>query len=224
MVAIPDGIDPSKITTGIVLNSDGTFSHVPTRIIVIDGKYYAKINSLTNSTYTIIYSPTTFKDVEAHRAKNDVNDMGSRLIINGVGDESFEPDRDITRAEFAAIVVKGLGLMRPEAGKDAFKDVNKGDWYYDAVSIAYEYQLIDGYSDGSFRPESKITRQEAMTIISRAMVIAKLDITVSDAQEQLAEFTDRSDIGSWARNAVAACVKNEIVTGSNGKVFAKDNI
>ncbi len=47
-IAIPDGVDPSKITTGIVLNADGTFSHVPTQIVVIDGKYYAKINSLTN--------------------------------------------------------------------------------------------------------------------------------------------------------------------------------
>jgi hypothetical protein len=75
MVAIPDDIDPSKITTGIVLNNDGTFSHVPTTIVVIDGKYFAKINSLTNSVYTVIWNPRTFNDMENHWAKNDVNDM-----------------------------------------------------------------------------------------------------------------------------------------------------
>ena len=46
-IAIPDGVDPSTITTGIVLNADGTFTHVPTQIVMINGKYYAKINSLT---------------------------------------------------------------------------------------------------------------------------------------------------------------------------------
>jgi hypothetical protein len=84
-VAIPDGVDPSKITTGIVLNSDGTFSHVPTVITMIDGKYYAKINSLTNSTYSVIWSTKTFKDVANHWAKDAVNDMGSRQVLDGTG-------------------------------------------------------------------------------------------------------------------------------------------
>jgi hypothetical protein len=72
LIEIPEGIDPSKITTGIILNADGTFSHVPTAITIIDGKYYAKINSLTNSTYSVIWSPKTFKDVEKHWAKDVV--------------------------------------------------------------------------------------------------------------------------------------------------------
>jgi len=107
MIAIPEGVDPSKITTGVILNSDGTFAHVPTQIIIVNGKYYAKINSLTNSTYSVIWSPKTFKDVETHWAREAVNDMGSRLVISGVGNETFAPERDITRAEFAAILVRG---------------------------------------------------------------------------------------------------------------------
>jgi hypothetical protein len=84
-VAIPDGVDPSRITTGIVLNEDGTFRHVPTQIIMIDGKYYAKINSLTNSVYSVIYNPVSFADVATHWSKEAVNDMGSRMVVTGAG-------------------------------------------------------------------------------------------------------------------------------------------
>jgi hypothetical protein len=225
-VEIPDGVDPSKITTGVVLNPDGTFSYVPTTIVIINGKYYAKINSLTNSTYSVIYHPIEFKDVENHWSKEAVNDMGSRLVINGVGNGNFEPDSDITRAEFAAIVVRALGLMRNGTGKDAFKDVRNTGWYFDAVSIASEYKHISGYEDGSFEPESKITREEAMAIISRAMTIAKLGTKLSDADinEQLGKFTDSDEIHGWAKNYVSECVKSQIIGGSDGKVFAKDNI
>lgn len=84
--------------------------------------------------------------------------MGSRLVISGVGEDKFGPDRDITRAEFALIIVRGLGLMRSGSGKDVFNDVAKDAWYYDAVAIAYEYNLIGGYGNGQFGPMNKITR------------------------------------------------------------------
>ena len=100
-VTIPDGVDPSKITTGIVLNSDGTFSHVPTSIVVINGKYYAKINSLTNSTYSVIYTPISFADVANHWAKDAINDMGSSAT-------TLSPRSPVTRAEVAVMVQRLL--------------------------------------------------------------------------------------------------------------------
>lgn len=227
LVAIPEGVDPNKITTGIVFNPDGTFSHVPTEVTVINGKYYAKINSLTNSTYSVIWNPKTFKDVETHWAKDAVNDMGSRLVVSGVGEDRFEPDRDITRAEFAAITVRALGLMRPGVGKDAFNDVTKDTWYYDAVSIASEYGIISGYGDGKFGPMDKITREQAMAMIARAMKITKLKAELNDGEMQklLEAFGDSGKAADWAKASIAACVKAEIVSGRNGKMIApKDNI
>lgn len=226
-IAIPDGVDPSKITTGVVLNADGTFSHVPTTIVIKDGKYYAKINSLTNSTYSVIWGLKTFTDVESHWAKDAVNDMGSRLVVNGVGDGKFEPDRDITRAEFAAIVVKGLGLMRPGTGKDSFKDVTKDAWYYDAVSIAFGYGIINGYGGGKFGPADKITREQAMAMIARAMNITwlKAELANGETDKLLEAFTDASISADYAKNSIAACIKTGIVSGRNGNMIApKDNI
>ncbi len=224
-VAIPDGIDPSKITTGIVLNADGTFSHVPTTIINLDGKYYAKINSLTNSTYSVIWNETSFKDMEGHWAKEAVNDLGSRLVINGVDKETFSPNKDITRAEFASIVVKALGLMRPDTGKKVFSDVKSDDWYYDAVSIAYERGIVKGYN-GAFKPMDKITREEAMAMLSRAMEIAKLENNLSvDAQNTLlAKFNDGGQVSVWAKESIAACLNSKIVIGTDNNILPVQNI
>jgi len=225
-IAIPEGVDPGKITTAVILNNDGSFSHVPTEIVVIDGKYYAKINSLSNSTYTVIYNPKSFADVEGHWAKSAVNDMASRLVISGAGNGNFEPDREISRGELAAIVVRGLGLMNTGIGKTSFSDVDKKEWYYDAVSIAYENELISGYPDGSFQPSSKISREEAMVIIARAMRVAGIEngISYTEAEEVLDLFSDSGSVSQWAELAVADCVKAGIVKGGNGQIKARSKI
>ncbi|GAB1477351.1 hypothetical protein MASR2M70_21890 [Bacillota bacterium] len=227
LVAIPDGIDPLKITTGVVLNPDGSLSHVPTEIISIDGKYFAKINSLTNSVYSVIFSPKTFKDMRGHWAEAAVNDMGSRLVITGIGKDLFKPDRAVTRGEFASIIVNGLGLMRPNTGKDCFTDVKKGIWYYDAVSIAYENGLISGYANGKFGPTDKITREQAMALIARAMKITGLEAGIKgeDVDRALKNYVDGTFASSYAKEGIAACLKAGLVTGRGKDVIApKDNI
>jgi hypothetical protein len=218
LIAIPEGVDPNRITTGIILNPDGTFSHVPTQIIIVDGKYYAKINSLTNSAYSVIWSPRTFKDVDKHWAKEVVNDMGSRLIISDTGNENFTPDSHITRAEFAAILVRGLGLMRPDTGKDTFKDVSANDGYYNAVSIAYEYGLIYGLDNEMFGPSDLITREQAMVMVERAMKLTglKADLTNVEVNDILQDFKDGGQSSGWARKSVAACIKTDIIAGKTG--------
>jgi len=224
-IAIPEGVDPSKITTGVVLNNDGTFTHVPTVIIINNGKYYAKINSLTNSTYSVIWYTKKFKDVEGHWAKKFVNEMGSRLVIKGIDQNNFAPDRNITRAEFAAIVGRALGL-RESGTVNKFSDVKGSDWFSGAVGIAYEYGIISGYEDGTFRPDAAISREEAMAMIARAMAIAGMDINISesDTGEQLARFIDKDGVAGWAKKSAAACVKYGITVGNNSLLTPKDNI
>ena len=227
MLTVPEGVDTSEITTGVVYNSNGTFSHVPTRITVIDGKYYARINSLTNSTYSVIYSPKSFEDVEKHWAKAAVNDMGSRLVITGNTNGMFEPQKDITRAEFAAIVVNGLGLMRPGTGKSNFTDVQKDKWYYDAVSIASEYGLVAGYGNGKFGPNDKVTREQAMAIISKAMDITGLKVQLASGEQEklLSAFKDGTKAAEYSKSGIAACLKAELVKGQNNGLMApKSNI
>ena len=225
-VAIPDGIDPTKITTGVILNEDGTFSHVPTAVKLVDGKYYAKINSLTNSTYTLIWNPVTFQDVEKHWSKDYVNSVGSRMIDDGVGNSSFAPNRAITRAEFASMIVKALGLKGTNF-QEKFKDVKESDPNYYDIYTAYEYGIIEGYSNGTFGPQDLITREQAMTMLVKAMDIAGMDVKVSksDVKEQLNRFKDSSKISLGARLTATICLKNDIFVGDKkGSLNPKGNL
>ncbi|WP_259620158.1 InlB B-repeat-containing protein [Paenibacillus doosanensis] len=211
-IVIPDGVDPKKITTAVVVDPDGTVRHVPTRIVVEDGRYVAKINSLTNSTYSVVWHPLEFKDVAQHWAKDSVNDMGSRMVINGVSDDRFNPDQEITRAEFAAILVRALGL-KPEAGAAPFTDVHNSDWYAGAIQTAYAYQLIGGFEDGTFRPTDSITREQAMTIMSKAMTITELKQKLGSGAAALNTFEDADTVSGWAAKAISDCLQAGLVTG-----------
>lgn len=136
------------------------------------------------------------------------------------------PDKDITRSEFVAIiVVRALGLMRPGTGKDSFLDVTKDDWYYDAVSIAYEYRLISGYGGGNFGPMDKITREQALAIVARAMELTKLEADLSEVEigNLLTGYYDGETASAYAKAAIAKCIKTEIVSGRNGKMIEPKN-
>ncbi|TBL79469.1 S-layer homology domain-containing protein [Paenibacillus thalictri] len=220
-IAIPDGVDPSKITTAIVVDSDGTVRHVPTKLVRIDGRYFAKINSLTNSTYSVIWHPVVFSDTEVHWAKEAVNDMGSRMIVNGFEDGTFMPDRNMTRAEFVASVIRGLGL-KMESGQSRFSDVKTGDWYKDAVQTASAYALINGLEDGIFRPNDSITREQAMIIIARAMKISGLTDKLhrQDTNEKIRMFADADEIAAWAKTDVFETFLAGVVSGRSDKMLA----
>lgn len=220
-VAIPDGVDPNKITTGIIVEPDGAVRHVPTRVTVINGRYYAKINSLTNSTYSVVWHPLEFKDAEGHWAKEAINDMGSRMVINGVGNDVFQPNRNITRAEFAAIVVKALGL-KPGVGTESFKDVQDSDWYSGYVKTAFEYKIVAGFSADRFGPHDSITREQAMTMIAKAMKLTTLkgELSEGELQKLLGAFKDGGKTAAYAKESIAECVKTGIVLGKTGSTLA----
>ncbi|GGD81825.1 glycosyl hydrolase family 18 protein [Paenibacillus nasutitermitis] len=226
LIALPDGTDPNKVTTGVVVEQDGTVRHVPTKVILRNGKYYALINSMSNSTYSVIWHPLEFVDVSQHWAKAAIKDMGSRMVISGIGNNMFNPDQDITRAEFAAVIVRGLGLPL-ESGATSFKDLKESDWYSSAVQTAYSNGLINGYSDGTFRPKEKITREQAMLIIANAMKLTGLKAKLSDALTDtiLNPFKDASDVSEWAKSSVADNIQSEIVSGKNdARLVPKSNI
>ncbi|TBL68589.1 immunoglobulin-like domain-containing protein [Paenibacillus thalictri] len=213
-LTIPDGIDPSTITTAVVLNPDGTVRHVPTFVTYKNGKYVAVINSLTNSTYSLINRNVSFGDIEGHWSQAAVENMALRMILDGKRPSAFKPDDAVTRSEFAAIVVRALGL--PENGSaNGWNDVKPGDWFNGAVGQAQRYGLIGGYEDATFRPGGIVTRQEAFVIMARAMKLAGIEEQDGKtAKAMLARFADCENLAPWAEQAAAAAVSAGLVQGS----------
>ncbi|NIK69581.1 hypothetical protein FHT67_003018 [Paenibacillus sp. BK720] len=221
MIAIPDNNAPNPGLTAIVVEPDGSIRPVPTKLVTIEGKQYAVISSLTNSLYALVSKTVSFSDIGNHWSKNAVNDMASRLIVGGAGDGLFYPNKAITRAEFAAIIVRALGL-RMDAGASGFQDVKASAWYSDDVQTAYSLQLINGYPDGSFHPNDSITREQAMTIIAKAMTVTgvQTDLQESSVNALINAFSDKSKISAWATSGIAACLQAGIVSGQSASILA----
>ncbi|MCD1260358.1 S-layer homology domain-containing protein [Paenibacillus athensensis] len=214
-VALPEGGDPNRITTGIVVEPDGSVRHVPTKVTVVNGTYTAQMNSLTNSTYALVWNPVSYHDMTAHWAKADVEDMGSRMIVNGVGGNRFEPDRSVTRAEFAAMLARGLGLAPSASPSGSFTDVPASSWYAGYVEAAYAGGLVDGLETGRFAPEAAITREQAVTMLGRAMKLTGMLQTLGegDIHALLAGYADGERVSGYAQAAMAVALNIGLVSG-----------
>ncbi|GAB1476917.1 hypothetical protein MASR2M70_17530 [Bacillota bacterium] len=135
--------------------------------------------------------------------------------------ELVKPDRKITRAEFAAIIVRTLGL-KPGTGKVSFEDVKDTDWYSSYVKTAAEYKLISGYGNGKFGPNDRVNREQAMAMVARAMELTNLKVELQDGELKtyLNSYADADKAALYARESIAVCIRAGIVTGRAGKLIA----
>ncbi|MEK3783569.1 S-layer homology domain-containing protein [Paenibacillus sp. FSL R5-0810] len=214
-IALPEGIDPNRITTGVVVNPDGSVYHLPTVVTKINNRYFAQINDLRSSgTYSIIWNPQDFDDVRTHWGKADVNNIAARLDLKGNGNNTFSPDRSVTRSEFAEMVVLGLGLMRPEAPQMRFPDVPATIWYRNAIAIADEFDIVRGYDDGNFVGGRQITREEGFAMVARAHRLILSQNAVEQDTSVLAQYRDGDNVAKWAKADVAQLISAGIIRGN----------
>ncbi|MBQ6529449.1 MAG: S-layer homology domain-containing protein, partial [Clostridia bacterium] len=143
-------------------------------------------------------------------------DLNRQGIISGVSDTEFEPARNITRAEFAAILMRAIGADTENA-KCSFEDVPEDAWYYGAVAAAYEMGVVSGFSDTYFGASENITRQDMAAMLMR--LTAKADITLV-RKRNYAEFTDEDSISDYAKNSVHILYQCEIINGLGDGTFA----
>ena len=124
---------------------------------------------LTDDARAMFWSQTNdYTDVAADAWYNNaVSTLSNMGIINGYSDGSFKPNAPITRAEFTAIATRFFDYTAAYRG--AFSDVSYSAWYAASVQAAVDMGLVDGYPDGSFRPDNYITRAEAVTIVNRVL-------------------------------------------------------
>lgn len=133
-----------------------------------------------------------------------IQDLYNRGIMEGVGNNKFDPAGEFTRAQFCKVMVESLGYELVEY-KGSFTDVKAGDWFADYVQTAFDNGLFTGYTDGSFRPNQPITRQEMAAVAGRAAVIAgKVDQAKMDKfVMEKSDFLDKDAVADWAEHEVA---------------------
>lgn len=124
-----------------------------------------------------------------------VNTLATLEIVDGVGDNRFAPERTITRAEFTTMAMRFCREI--PTGENIFSDVDRDDWFYDYVVGSIQYGWINGYPDGTFRPNDTITRAEVTTIANRMLGRAADQTYVDGHQDQLRAFPDVTK-GYWA--------------------------
>jgi hypothetical protein len=181
------------------------------------GKVKAVIMSRTNSVFALVQTDKAFTDVEKHWSKEFVNTLASKLIIEGKTKDAFAPNDQITRAEFATLLVKALGL--PAGGKADFTDVPSSAWYAGYVGAAVEAGIVSGYTDNTFKPNANISRQDMAVMISNALAAAGKAEKVTDVDSKLAKFADSTQIASYAKESVAKAVQAGIITGRSADLF-----
>ncbi|MEK4663647.1 S-layer homology domain-containing protein [Priestia sp. FSL H7-0729] len=222
-IALPEGIDPNRITTGVIINPDGSIFHVPTVVTKIDSRYYALINDLRSSgSYSVIWNPQDFEDARSHWGKIDVNNIAARLDLKGNGDNTFSPNRQVTRSEFAEIVVLGLGLMRQDAPQNLFPDVNDSAWFRNAVALANEFGIVRGYDNGNFYGNQEITREQGFAMVARAYRLIEPNAAISPDQmnSELERYSDATDVSNWAKEDVAQLIAAGIIQGNGPEVLS----
>lgn len=218
-ITLPQGVNPDKATGVIVDPITGGIRFVPTVFVEDNGLTKAVIMHAGQGIYAVIESTKSFSDTVQHWAKEDIDRLASKLLIQGNEDGTFEPNRSISRAEFAALLVRSLGLEEMP-NHDTFKDVASDDWYMGAIATAEAAGLVQGSGDGLFHPNDSISREEMVVMIARvAQYVGKETRGDSSSDSRFEDFTTVSD---WAKDSVQWAVEAGIVNGMQEHVFAPD--
>jgi len=205
--------DARKVAAYYVNEASNKFEYVGGKLV--DGKLVFKTNHF--SKFVVIENNKTFTDVNKHWAQDEIEVLASRTITSGKTDTKFDPQGQITRAEFAVLIARALNLPMDEY-QGTFSDVTKSKaWAYAGVEAAYEAGIVKGSSKTTFTPDALITREEIATMIVRAVkyqdeqLFADLDTSKS--------FADATSIGSFAKETVKQAAALGIVNGREGNLF-----
>ncbi|MFI3210710.1 MAG: S-layer homology domain-containing protein, partial [Peptostreptococcaceae bacterium] len=159
-------------------------------------------------------------DIRGHWAENEIVELANSGIIMGYEDNTFRPNNVITRAEFTTMINRYFGFdLETVPGDSIFSDVQKYDWYHDTVSIGATRGFINGYSDGTFKPNNEITREEACKIL--AVILKAEDPTI----DLTFLFDDANSVSPWAKEFVEGILETGIMQGdANNNLNPKGNL
>lgn len=205
-------IDPDKLAV-YRQKQDGSWEYVGGTLSPDGNAVFFETERL--SVYALMEYQKTFEDIKGHWAQKTIELMAMRLVARGVGENTFAPDQNLTRAQFAAFLVRALGIDEQSLQEPAFRDVAAGYWACGAIEAARKAGLVFGTGAGKFEPEKNITREEMAVMIVRALKRNGIDVSTTEAQKKeiFARYADSAGISGWAEEAVVTCINKGIIEG-----------
>ncbi len=148
-------------------------------------------------------------------AQEAVNALAAKNIISGRGDGTFDPGGQVTRAEYAQMLINAIGKSGDYADT-TFLDVPTDAWFYHNVAVAAQLDIVRGYGDGNFGPYDLITREQMALMTQKAAIV--MNKSLSGAA--VGAFSDDADIADWAKAAVYDLANVGIINGMGDGTFA----
>ncbi|PWW43202.1 MULTISPECIES: S8 family serine peptidase [Paenibacillus] len=173
-------------------------------------------------TYAPFVYDKSFEDVApTHWASEAIKSLSAKHVLTGRTETVFDPQGQTTRAEFAALIVRTLGL-EVKGNDTPFGDVSKDTWYADSVAAAYQAGLVQGVANDTFAPTQIISREEMAVLMMRAYEYQSRSQS-NHTKSAKAGYTDEANIASWAKEAVAKASELGVMKGSTGGEFKPKN-
>ncbi|WP_161408862.1 S8 family serine peptidase [Paenibacillus silvestris] len=202
------GGDVNATTAGALYEAGGVVHPVPA--IFTASKDGGTIISITRpgfSTLAAAKRDIAFTDIDNSWAKEYIQKLADKFMMNGVTYDTFAPMSSVTRAQFTSMLVRAVGLPSTDKGAP-FKDVSENDWFAGEVAAAHAVGLVTGY-DGTFMPNANISRQDLAVMLNRALkFLDAKPLTRSDIV-----YTDAETFGAYAKGDIQAVTEAGLMDG-----------
>lgn len=183
---------------------------------LIDEKF-SELEAYEDTQLETVLELFKYSDIDDYTwAHTAIADMSAAGAVQGTGDGMFSPDTPVTRAEFAAMLVRVFGIESDSAAE--FPDVAADEWYYEYINKAAGAGIIKGDENGYFNPEEKISRQDMALLLKRAA--GCMDIELSGNART--GFDDWESVDDYAKLAVTDIASAGIMTGTDSNRFAPE--
>lgn len=169
-------------------------------------------------TYRVLEYTRSYEDISgiSPEARYAIEILTAKHVVKGTSETLFAPGKTVTRAEFSSMIVKALSLdllVRDRKAESAYSDVRKNDWYYEDVKTMHQLQIINGYDDGTFKPNAPVTREQMAVMMMNALQ------AIGQVQASGEPFADQQSISSWAISSVNKAKEMKIISGTGKNLF-----
>jgi minor extracellular serine protease Vpr len=213
---IEKGMDAS--TAGALYLENGNVYPVPAKISpASDGASIVTICRPGFSTYAAAVRKVTFTDIDTSWARDKIQSLADKFLLNGTSEHTYSPKVNVTRAQFASMLVRALGLQG-QTETSPFSDVTSSDWFTNDVTTAYKAGLVTGVDESQFKPNEIITRQDLTVMLARAIKLSGLQVPKQSGNHA---YVDASQFSSYANESIQMVTDLGLMEGfeSEGKLY-----